>query len=70
MRKYTDYTPNRTTRTIQEEIALINALRHRSEKNLRKKAKWTNTGYKVASALLYATCAASVIYLAVSIYRK
>jgi len=69
--KYTDYTPDRATRTIQQEMAMIQAVGRYSEKNRRRKNRsLSDVACRVVSALLYAGCAASIVYLGVTILRK
>jgi len=69
--KYTDYTPNRTTRTIKEDMALIQACKNRSERNRKRRRKTFNieVAGKALSALCWAGSAACIIYLGITIFK-
>jgi len=69
--KYTDYTPNRTTRTIRQEMDMIQAVAKYSEKNKRRRNRnLSDVACRFVSALLYAGCAGSLIYLGYQIVKK
>lgn len=69
--KYTDYTPNRTTHAIRQDMAMIQSIRSRSEANKRRtKRNLSDVACQAISALLYTSCAASVLYLGYIIIKK